>query len=54
MPRAHQGGTRVGMEKHPSVVCCSFLESVDNVPFTFLAWIGEDEARGKEGGGADS
>ncbi|MDM8528576.1 serine/threonine-protein kinase, partial [Anaerolineales bacterium HSG24] len=36
----------VKLEKHPNIVQCEFLKTVDNLPFMFLEWIAGDKAKG--------
>ncbi|MDM8527421.1 hypothetical protein QUF58_04345, partial [Anaerolineales bacterium HSG24] len=36
----------VKLEKHPNIVQCEFLKTVDNLSFMFLEWIAGDKAKG--------
>lgn len=38
--------TWVALERHPNIVRCFFLSTLDNRPFMFLEWIPRDEKRG--------
>jgi serine/threonine protein kinase/Flp pilus assembly protein TadD len=40
--------TWVALEKHPNVVRCFYMDSIDNRPFMFLEWIASDETKGTD------
>src|SRR5713226_7084444 len=40
--------TWVALEKHPNIVRCYYLDTVDNQPFMFLEWIASDESHGTD------
>ncbi len=40
--------TWVALEKHPNVVRCFYMDSIDNRPFMFLEWIASDETQGTD------
>ena len=40
---AREAGTWVAREKHPNVVRCFHMETVDNIPFLFLKWVAAGE-----------
>ncbi len=43
-----EAGTWVALEKHPNVVRCSYLITVDNTPFLFLEWVAGAEGEGTD------
>ena len=40
--------TWVELEKHPNVVRCFYMDTVDNTPFLFLEWVANEEGRGTD------
>jgi serine/threonine protein kinase len=40
--------TWVALEKHPNIVRCFFMETLDNQPFMFLEWVASEEGRGAD------
>jgi serine/threonine protein kinase len=40
---ACEAGTWVALEKHPNVVRCFHMETVDNIPFLFLEWVAAEQ-----------
>jgi tetratricopeptide (TPR) repeat protein len=45
---AHEVGTWVSFEKHPNIVRCFRMETLDNQPFMFLEWVAGEEGRGTD------
>jgi len=39
-------GHWIKLEKHPNIVRCHYMETVDNRPFAFLEWVANDDTRG--------
>jgi serine/threonine protein kinase len=37
--------TWVALEKHPNIVRCFYMDTLDNQPFMFLEWIAGEEGR---------
>ncbi len=40
--------TWVALEKHPNIVRCFYMDSIEERPFMFLEWIASDETRGTD------
>ena len=40
--------TWVELEKHPNVVRCFYMDTVDDTPFLFLEWVANEEGRGTD------
>jgi tetratricopeptide (TPR) repeat protein len=45
---AHEVGTWVALEKHPNIVRCFYMATLDNQPFMLLEWISGEEGRGTD------
>jgi serine/threonine protein kinase len=42
---AHEVGTWVALEKHPNIVRCFYMDTLDNQPFMVLEWVAAEEGR---------
>jgi serine/threonine protein kinase len=40
--------TWVALEKHPNIVCCFWMQMLDNQPFMLLEWVAGEERRGTD------
>ncbi len=40
--------TWIALEKHPNIVRCFYMDSVENRPFMFLEWIASEESQGTD------
>ena len=40
--------TWVALEKHPNIVRCFYMETIDNRPFMFLEWVASDGSHGTD------
>src|SRR5258708_4161638 len=38
-------GSWIALEKHPNIVRCFYMDTVDRRPFMFLEWVAGDEGR---------
>jgi serine/threonine protein kinase/Flp pilus assembly protein TadD len=45
---AHEVGTWVALEKHPNIVRCFLMETLDNQPFMLLEWVAGEEGKGTD------
>jgi tetratricopeptide (TPR) repeat protein len=43
-----EAATWVALEKHPNIVGCAFMQTVDNTPFLFLEWVAGEEGYGTD------
>ena len=39
-------GNWISLEKHPNIVRCFFLKTIDDIPFIFLEWVVGDATKG--------
>ena len=45
---AQEVATWIGLEKHPNIVRCFWMEKFDNIPFMVLEWVAGDEGKGTD------
>jgi tetratricopeptide (TPR) repeat protein len=45
---AHEIGTWVALEKHPNIVHCFYMQSLDNQPFMLLEWVAGEAGKGND------
>jgi tetratricopeptide (TPR) repeat protein len=45
---AKEVATWVALEKHPNIVRCFYMETIDNRPFMFLEWVASDGSHGTD------
>jgi tetratricopeptide (TPR) repeat protein len=43
---AHEVGTWIALEKHPNIVRCFYMDTLDNQPFMKLEWVAGEEEKG--------
>ncbi len=45
---AREASTWVALEKHPKIVRCFYLDTVDQTPFLFLGWLADAKGDGTD------